>query len=312
MKHLVLLFLFVILIFPSCNIAPVASLSPSLCQRNVYSRNGVDSVLTYEYNAKEGVIDMSSKTLQSLVRYDSLGNITYYRGKYYPSIVDFADFVYHYEIRDELDLPWDMVYSYKMDYTDSTLNKASVFDESGRYIARIEESRHGNKVEDSVYVSNKVIYVRHIFKDTEMRDSVTVSYDNNYSRQLSLAEEEKSSFRKEGNTVYEKSIYKSRDIFFRQNHKYESHSSEYATTYDDYGRVIKIVNLRDGGTTVYNRNENGQILETTTEMSYGNYLYKHEYYENGLEKCSYRYQDGNVLLSYTEYEYSFHPYSKSN
>ena len=108
----------------SCNNSPKSNGgSPARCQRNVYSKNGVETVYHYSYNTKEGVVDESSKYLYYMQKYDSLGNLVYYKGKYYPSLQDVDVSTYHYEIRNELDLSWDAKYTYKMEYNDTVFTK---------------------------------------------------------------------------------------------------------------------------------------------------------------------------------------------
>ena len=186
----------------SCkNPVSTKNVEKALCPRNVYSRNGVETVYYYNFEAKEGEVDPTSKKLDSVERYDSLGNVIYYKGGYYPSVagVDFSTF--HYEVSSELDLSWDAEYTYKLEYNDTVFVKASLFDGDGNYIARVEQFVKDNSVIDSVFVRDRLIYVRKAFKDVKGRDSLILSYDNKYDRDLSLAEEERYSYVTSGNSV---------------------------------------------------------------------------------------------------------------
>ena len=277
----------------------------SLCPRNVYSRNGVVAVCRYSYSTKEGIIDTSSKILDTIEKYDSLGNVIYYKGPHYPKIdgVDFFD--YHYEIRDELDLSWDATYTYKMEYNDTVFTKASLFDDEGKYIARIEQCVEGNRVADSIYIRNSVIYVRHTFRDKEGRDSLKISYDNEGYQELSFAEEEKHIYRMVGNVLIDDRIIKSRDLFFNINHKYTTSKGHGELTYDADGRLVKQVygKLR----TELKYDERGFVTESILSDEYNNSktLTKSEYYDNGLLKNSYRYADMTICESYIVYEYTY-------
>ena len=300
------------LIVISCNNQPSSKAeSPSLCPRNEYSRNGVETVYHYEYKTKEGVVDEFSKKLSSIEKYDSLGNVIYYKGNYYPNLHGVDISTYHYEVRRELDLPWDSEYTYKMEYSDTVFVKASLFDGSGKYIARVEQHCDGNTVNDSVYVRDRLIYVRNKWKDVSGRDSLIVSYDNEYDRKLSLAEEERLSYTKSGNVEITNYVTKSRDFLYSLNHRYETSKKSYQSSYDEKGRLVK----SDYGTIWAEQtyDERGFVVETITgnKNEKNKTLYKATYYDNGLIKNSYGYADMTVCTSYSEYEYDFYPYSRT-
>ena len=279
-----------------------------LCPRNIYSRNGVEIVYHYSYGTKEGEIDFSSKELYSIEKYDSLGNIIYYKGSYYPSITDVALSTYHYEIRKELDLPWNTTYTYKMEYQDTTFLKASLFDTEGTYIARIEKSIKENVVHDSVYVRDRLIYVKHIFKDVEGRDSLILSYDE-YRRKITLVEEEQKVYSKNGNTIREDYITKTKDIISRNPNKFDIRKGFSEFTYDEQGRVVAQNHGRIKRYAKYD--ERGFIVESIIENDFekSKSLYKSTYYNNGLLKNSSGYADMSILESYSEYEYNYYKYS---
>lgn len=281
----------------------------ALCPRNVYSRNGVDSVYHYTFDTKEGEVDMTSKRLYSVEQYDSLGNVIYFKGGHFPAIIGFDIATYHYEIRDELNLPWNTTYTYKMEYKDSTLIKASMFDDNGKYIARIEEYVKDNMVEDSVYVRDRLIYVKHIVKDKDGRDSISLSYDNKYGSQLKLAEEKKSKYSMNNNVLREDFVLKSRSFLYEYDHKYEKTEGIYELTYDERGQLIK--SDYGGYVTSYVYDEKGNNIECTTYSDYRKTktLYKSDFNDNGLTKNSFTFADMTICESYSEYEYVFYPYS---
>ena len=280
-----------------------------LCPRNVYSRNGVETVYSYSYEAKEGEVDPTSKTLSSVEKYDSLGNVIYYKGRYYPSVKGVDLSTYHNEVRSELDLSWNTEYTYKLEYSDTVFVKASIFDSDGNYIARVEQIADGGVVNDSVYVRDRLIYVRKSFKDVKGRDSLILSFDNEYDRDLSLSEEERCSYITSGSVERTDYVRKSRDFFYQRNHKYETTKGSYERQYNERGQIIK--GDYGGIWTSYTYDERGFNVETITGNDYRKTktLQKATYYDNGLCKNNYSYADMTVCTSYSEFEYSFYPYS---
>lgn len=296
----------------SCkNPVSTKNVEKALCPRNVYSRNGVETVYYYNFEAKEGEVDPTSKKLYSVERYDSLGNVIYYKGGYYPSVagVDFSTF--HYEVRSELDLSWDAEYTYKLEYNDTVFVKASLFDGDGNYIARVEQFVKDNSVIDSVFVRDRLIYVRKAFKDVKGRDSLILSYDNKYDRDLSLAEEERYSYVTSGNSVRTDYVRKSRDFDYKRTHKFETTKGSYETHYNESGQLIK--GDYGGIWTSYTYDERGFNIESITGNDYRKTktLYKSTFYDNGLYKNGYTYADMTVCTSYSEFEYTFYPYSQA-
>ena len=283
----------------------------ALCPRNVYSRNGVETMYHYSFDTKEGVVDELSKKLFAVEKYDSLGNLIYYKGEHFPSLLGVDIVTYHYDIREELDLPWSTKYTYKMEYLDTIFTKASLFDDEGKYIARIEQHSKGNVVEDSVYVRDRLIFVSHIFKDTEGRDSVVLAYDNEFGKNLKLKEEERNTYVKNDTVLTQYYIRKSRDFLYNYNHKYETTKGVYVNTYNKKGQLLK--GDYGGYVTTYTYDDRGFQVESVSSSDYRKtkHLSKNTYYDNGLLKNSYGYADMTICESYSEYEYDFYPYSKS-
>ena len=240
----------------------------SLCPRNVYSRNGVDSVMTYSFSTKEGQIDRNSKTLYSIERFDSLGNLIYYKGKDYPSVFDDAISDCHYQIIRVLDIGYDAISVYKIEYSDTVMMNAAYFNTDGKYVARIEHKKKDNQVTDSVFVYGRLCYVSLRYLDTQGRDSLRYEYDDEYSSKLELASQSNRTYEQlNDSTIRDYRKMKHREFQFRKNHKYYE-SSFYIDNRDSH----------------------------------------YEYDERGLLQREFEYQDKTICKGYSEYEYTYHTY----
>jgi len=109
------------------------------CQYNDVSRNGIDSVLIYEFTPKEGVIDTTKKNLIGLEIFDSIGRIIY--SKYttdsiLSSIVIYSKSYYFPCSYDSL--------SYKFKYNGYRVTDIRLYNGKGDNVGNIECSNKGN------------------------------------------------------------------------------------------------------------------------------------------------------------------------
>ena len=287
---------------------PVQSIP--LCDRNEYSRNGVACEMVYQYTATNGEFDLSSKTLYSTEKYDSLGNVIYYKGKDSPLCVSYA----HYSaIRNALYEHKNDMFTYKMEYKDTVLTKVALFNESGEYFARIEHFIAGNEVTDSAYVLNRLVFVQKTFLDKQGRDSLRLTYNTENSMRVELAEKEESSYTDtEKGVQKETCIQYSRGYDYSRTHKFEKRTSTIERRFDEKGRLIYL-NINGRSIQSITFDESGLKSECVAERRYSNEqtksLYVTERYENGLRNMETLYADMTIPQRKTVHEYEFFTYS---
>lgn len=299
-----------ILVSCSSNTQKQNNLVP-LCQRNVFSRNGVSVSRMYSYKAKEGELDLSSKTLYATCKYDSLGNLVYYKGKNtltilaYNQIKAIEDALYSKPNRESI--------TYKMEYKDTNLIKVVLFDEKGDYFARIECKKDKYHREDSVYVNNRLVHVRKSIFDVNGRDSLCLEYEGKSWGDVELSEQKEYSYSLlEDGTIRQTVVFYSKGYDYSSKKKFDKTTTVSDSKYDDKGRLI-FLSTDDRITQSIVYDESGLNYENVFESKYGTNkrvgLYKTECFENGLIKSQTTYQDKTILTEKTEYEYEFYPYS---
>lgn len=297
----------VFVLFTACTNTPVCVEGDRLCSRNEYSINGVASYTSYEYRAKEGEIDFSSQQLYEFEKFDSLGNVIYHNGQYYPNIEHGEMSNYHYAIRDAVGLSIGAKISYKLQYVDSTLSSIFAFDEDGDYIGRVEHTEKGRYYVDSVYSRSGLIYIRELYTNINGRDSVSLDYQKGKGNVMYLAEK---------NTYTYTSVNDSTEI--REWKMYEP----------PYGSTKIRLYLEDNTTDIYNKNGDlisrcsdsmnihREINDAHKPLSITTYNNNRKstryteftYNELGLEISSKIYIDG-VLDIVHENQYTFYDYS---
>ena len=304
------LFLFCLLTGISCKNAKTNNETDLLCQRNVYSRNGVESVLTYDFSIIENEIDLQSKKLHSIERYDSLGNLIYYKGESYPYHLYEAFGASHDAILEGLGLPLysGIISTYKFDYSDSTLRAIAYINEKGDCPARVVHKEDDSSLIDSVFIHDQLYYVHQILKDTRGRDSVDITYDRKYTVDMILESEIRSTYTQINDTTERECYsYKDRDDDFgATNRKYNTSSDFVDRFYDSHGRMVGYT-TSDGGSRILSYGKFGLESNEIRSPFLGNILTIYEYDRRGLLMKETT-MDNSILQDYNEYEYSFYPY----
>lgn len=285
----------------SCKNAAEVKEAP-LCQRNEFSKNGVDSVREFTYTAKLGKIDPNTRKLYATYKYDSLGNLVYYKGG---NPLVFIPYVYVETIRDYYYTPKTEPFTYKLDYVDTILNKIAVFDNNGDYIARIQHFESVGYKSDSIFVNNTLGFIKETFLNTDGKDSITISYkpslkgieiqervENSYSHiEDGLERITTRITNKDGSVLIIDS-----DVKFDERGRNVYAKTDFlegTATFSD-----------DGLLEEYNRESH---LLGKTEIS----REVIERYKNGLIKVKKEYSDRTIESGKKEYSYTFYPYSKA-
>lgn len=277
-----------------------------------YRKNRVKEAVKYSFGTKEGEVDRSTKEWISTTRFDSLGNVVYFKGKEEPELENFYNF--NHDIRDELNLDWHSVLVYKMEYVkDTCLYKTAVFNDKGMYVAKIEHFATPNSIVDSVYVYNALCYVKRIDYDSLGRKSLEVIHDNLYTSDLSL--KSRSSWKY--STIDEHTVRinyddEYRDIFDPTQSKYRSVSSQFDRKYNDAGRIIYQIDESGHDEYFSTYNKDGFKIEYIHKNTNPDSIFKGSkrftttYYNNNLIRSKSVYSDMAILTSYSEYEYKYY------
>ena len=314
------LMLAMLVVFASCKEERKTNTNvPVLCDRNEYSRNGVDSVYEYRYSTKDGVIDSSSKVLYSVRQYDSLGSVIYYKGKGSPIIPRIHDFIHcHLRIMDEYcksqgTLPYSetamkFVSTYKFDYIDTLLTKISYFNSDGDYYARIDHFDNGKSVADSLYINGKLSYALLQFYDEQGRDSLWLRYDDEVSSNLSFLWQVGFSYEQLNDSIvreYRRQKYRGWD--YKKTHRYQTSSSYNDVTYNDEGKMVYAINKTGDSYSRYSYDSRGFKTESVSVSGYLKTKDRSvfEYNDYGLLLREYEYVDMTVLDEVIEYKYTY-------
>lgn len=307
-KFLFLSSMLIVLAVMSCKNATEVNEVP-LCQRNVFSKNGVDTVKVYKYEGKMGEIDFNSKHLDEILVFDSLGNVVFYEG-------DGSDFFkpssYCYEIGAYLERYLDRRFVLKPEYSDTSLIKVSVFEKSGEYIARIEHVETAIEKNDKIYVKDLQIFENKVLLDRNGRDSICYVYKLHKGKlQLEEKTENKYAVLEDG-TERNSWISYYRDIFNPS--KFETITGFLEELRDEKGRRVSL-NASDKLKGSFSYSEDGlfeeEIFQNLFEGKNKTDKWVSQYYKNGLLKIKTKYSDMTIASEQIEYEYSFYPYSKA-
>lgn len=273
-----------------------------LCQRNEFSKNGVDSVREYKYSAKMGKIDPSTKTLYATYKYDSLGNLVYFKGK---DPLVFIPYEYVETIRNYYYEPKTEPFTYKLDYTDTILNKIAVFDNSGDYIARIQHFDSDGYKSDSIFVNNHLEFIKESYLNTEGKDSLIISYKTS-PKGMIIENREEHLYSRLENGLERREVKTTSKDGSQLNLYFDVKSDEKGRmVYGESDWIVATATYSDNGLVEeYNRETH---LLGKTEIS----REVIERYKNGLIKVKKEYSDKTIESGKTDYSYSFYPYSKA-
>lgn len=310
-----------------------------LCQNNVFSINGVDTLFVYEYGVKNGQVDSTTKKLKYKQKYDSLGNIIYYNGEYYPDLYNVGLTDFRFGVLGKYIESSGRPLTYKIEYQDTIPKIVYIFNENGDYVARLEHNVTDTIITDSIYDKNGLIGRKEIKFDKKGRIVYEAIYDDEYSKgKITLEKRESTTYTDEGNKTTSISETIERDFAYKFNHKYENSKFVSETWHNEKGQIAKVSNTyfyyeikyneasqkeeileidkSDNSKCIiqYEYFSNGYILNRTI-LKDGNrqhHSIKHENYSNNLNKCETKLIDNNICNGYTEWVYTFYPYSPNH
>lgn len=292
-----------------------------LCPRNEYSRNGVDTVKVYTYKATMGKIDPSSRKLVEVYKYDSLGNVVYYRGNN-PLFSSFNSLSLDKIKKASYlsDLKTEDI-SVHFEYIDTTLLKIMLFNKEGRYFARIQHSVSPSCIEDSIYVNRALTLINRTMLNKEGKDSVIYEYTYSNDRENLESKSEYFYSQLEDGTHRTHILIQYKGSFYEKDKKMQKTEVACNTRFDEKGRPIYQYQTMEGLQDVVGHltySDDGLSTEIITNAKSTVFDEKYNYrevknkYKNGLPKDELTYQDMTIEDSKKEYKYTFYPYSKSS
>lgn len=310
-----------------------------LCQNNVFSINGVDTLFVYEYGVKNGQVDSTTKKLRYKQKYDSLGNIIYYNGKYYPDLYNVGLTDFRFGVLGAYIESSGRPLTYKIEYQDTIPTIISIFNENGDYVARLEHHVTDTIITDSIYDKNGLIGRKEIKFDNKGRIVYEAVYDDEDSKgKITLKSRESTTYTDEGNKTTRISETIERDFFKRSIHGYKTSKFVSESCLNEKGQIVNISSTYSDDEIKYNEVSkvveitgihklenkkykiqykylpNGYIWQMTVMQGSSKQFHsvKHENYSNNLNKSETKLIDNNICDGYTEWVYTFYPYSPNH
>lgn len=267
----------------------------NLCQRNIYSRNDVDTCFTYAYEVKDGVLDTTKTKLEHVEVYDSLGNCIY--SHHNPSSWD----MYMIEL-EAYDDSRQKDYSYRYQYNDTTLTAIVLYDQNGKNMGRHTITKSKKQTIDSIFDEDKgLCFIAEKYVDVKGNDSLEYRYT--YKRgKKTLRDSEKSIVRDLGEG-------QSETVWEYHDHRSGFHYRTITTTKKEKKRDGKIVTTVGTNDDKYEMCDIDSLNSYTKRIEKGHPVYvryfSHTLYDNGLPRTSITKNESGEVLKAELYKYTF-------